>query len=105
MSQSKVERRKYEKKHREQIKKKEKAKKALAITAVVIVICGILGATVGVRLYKTMPKYVKADKLSNVVEQAWYDSGYEGVLPATATDAEDDSEDTTDDASNEDSVN
>ena len=93
MSQNKVDRRKYEKKHRAELMRKEKAKKAAAITLVVVVICGILAGTVGYQIYRVMPKYVKADKLESVVEKTWSDSGYEGILPATATDAEEDASD------------
>ncbi|MGN0396019.1 MAG: hypothetical protein ACI4EF_11710 [Coprococcus sp.] len=106
MSQSKVERRKYEKKNRAAIMKKQKIKKAAAITLTVIIILGIFGGTVGYQIYKAMPKYVKADKLESVVENTWKSNGYEGILPATATDAEEETagEDTSDaeDTSSED---
>lgn len=101
MSQNKVDRRKYEKKHRAELMRKEKAKKAAAITIVVVVICGILAGTVGYQIYRVIPKYVKADKLESVVEKTWSDSGYDGVLPATATDAE---EDTSEESTSEDTL-
>ncbi len=101
MSQNKVDRRKYEKKHRAELMRKEKAKKAAAITLVVVVICGILAGTVGYQIYRVIPKYVKADKLESVVEKTWSESGYDGVLPATATDAEEDEDISDEDTSEE----
>ncbi len=90
MSQSKVDKRKYEKKNRASIMKKQKAKKVAAITLTVFIILAIFGGTAGYKIYKAIPKYVQADKLESVVEKTWKDNGYEGVLPATATDASED---------------
>lgn len=49
MSQSKVDQRKYEKKHRKEILRKQKVKKVLAVTITIVVIAGIVGSIAGVR--------------------------------------------------------
>lgn len=89
MSQSKVDQKKYEKKHRKEILRKQKIKKNLAIASAIVVIAAILGSVIGVQVYRVIPKYVKADSLNEFIDETWKDSGYEGLLPATSTDAED----------------
>lgn len=87
MSQSKVDKRRYEKKHRKEIMRKQKIKKVLAITATVAVILAIVGSIAGVSIYKAIPKYVEADGLNEFIDETWKDSGYEDLLPATSSDA------------------
>lgn len=94
MSQSKVDQRKYEKKHRKEILRKQKVKKVLAVTITIVVIAGIVGSIAGVKIYKAIPKYVEASSLNSYIDKAYSDLGYDSLLPATGTDASE--EDTTD---------
>lgn len=87
MSQSKVDQRKYEKKHRKEILRKQKVKKVLAVTITIVVIAGV-------KIYKAIPKYVEASSLNSYIDKAYSDLGYDSLLPATGTDASE--EDTTD---------
>lgn len=91
MSQSKVDKKKYEKKHRKEILRKQKIKKIIAITVTIVVIVA------GVKIYKAIPKYVDASGLSEYVDKTWKDSGYDTLFSATASDAED-TADTTENA-------
>lgn len=88
MSQSKVDQRKYEKKHRKEILRKQKIKKVIAVTATIVVIAAIVGSVVGVKIYKAIPKYVAASGLSSTVDKAWEDNGYDSLFTATSSDAE-----------------
>lgn len=96
MSQSKVDKKKYEKKHRQEILKKQKCRKLAAKIAAIVVVVGIVGSVAGVKIYKAIPKYVEASELSNFVKETWEDNGYDTLFTATATDASEDtdSEDT-----------
>lgn len=94
MSQSKVDQRKYEKKHRKEILRKQKVKKVLAVTITIVVIAGIVGSIAGVKIDKAIPKYVEASSLNSYIDKAYSDLGYDSLLPATGTDAS--GEDTTD---------
>lgn len=96
MSQSKVDKKKYEKKHRKEILRKQKIKKIIAITVTIVVIAAIVGSVAGVKIYK-IPKYVDASGLSEYVDKTWKDSGYDTLFSATASDAED-TADTTENA-------
>ena len=97
MSQSKVDKKKYEKKHRKEILRKQKIKKIIAITVTIVVIAAIVGSVAGVKIYKAIPKYVDASGLSEYVDKTWKDSGYDTLFSATASDAED-TADTTENA-------
>lgn len=98
MSQSKVEKRKYEKKNRAAIMKRQKMKKIAGWCIFGVLVGCILAATLGVRIYKAIPKYVEAEKLGAFVSQTWAENGYGEYFPATASDAEDDTEDTDSDS-------
>lgn len=87
MSQNKVEQRKYEKKHRQEILKKERRRKLFARIAAIVVIAGIVGGIAGVKIYDAIPKYVDAAELSDYVQETWQDNGYDSILPASSTDA------------------
>lgn len=87
MSQSKVDQRKYEKKHRKEIMRKQKIKKVAAITATIVVIAAIVGSVVGVKIYKAIPKYVSASGLNSVIDDTW-NKDYGALYTATASDAE-----------------
>ena len=100
MSQSKVDQRKYEKKHRKEILRKQKVKKVLAVTITIVVIAGIVGSIAGVKIYKAIPKYVEASSLNSYIDKAYSDLGYDSLLPATGTDAASE-DDTTEAASSE----
>lgn len=89
MSQSKVEKRKYEKKNRAAIMKRQKMKKIAGWCIFGVLVGCILAATLGVRIYKAIPKYVEAEKLGAFVSQTWAENGYGEYFPATASDAED----------------
>ncbi len=97
MSQSKVEQRKYEKKHRAEIAKKQKRKKILNWCIFGVFVGCILAATLGVKIYKAIPKYIEVDKLNAYVSQVWAENGYGDYFSsddASETDAdEDDSDD------------
>ena len=71
MSQSKVDKKKYEKKHRKEILRKQKIKKIIAITVTIVVIAAIVGSVAGVKIYKAIPKYVDASGLSEYVDKTW----------------------------------
>lgn len=71
MSQSKVDKRKYEKKNRAAIMKREKRKKILGWCIFGVLVGCILAATLGVKIYKAIPKYVEAEKLGAYVSQTW----------------------------------
>ena len=94
MSQSKVDKKKYEKKHRKEILRKQKI---IDITVTIVVIAAIVGSVAGVKIYKAIPKYVDASGLSEYVDKTWKDSGYDTLFSATASDAED-TADTTENA-------
>lgn len=98
MSQSKVEKRKYEKKNRAAIMKRQKMKKIAGWCIFGVLVGCILAATLGVRIYKAIPKYVEAEKLGAFVSQTWAENGYGEYFPATASDAEDTDSDSTEDA-------
>ena len=87
MSQSKVDKKKYEKKHRKEILRKQKIKKIIAITVTIVVIAAIEGSIAGVKIYKAIPKYVEASDLNSYIDKAYSDSGYDSLFPATDTDA------------------
>ena len=87
MSQSKVDQRKYEKKHRKEIMRKQKIKKVVAITATIVVIAAIVGSVVGVKIYKAIPKYVSASGLNSVIDDTW-NKDYGALYTATASDVE-----------------
>ena len=65
----------------------------------------ILAATLGVKIYKAIPKYVEAEKLGAYVSQTWAEQGYgsyfENSSTATASDAEDTDSDTSEDTASE----
>ena len=106
MSQSKVDQRKYEKKHRKEILRKQKIKKVVAVTVTIVGIAAIVGSIAGVKIYKAIPKYVEASGLNSYIDKAYSESGYDSLFPATSTDAEEDgadSEESTDATSESDS--
>ena len=80
MSQSKVDKRKYEKKNRAAIMKREKRKKILGWCIFGVLVGCILAATLGVKIYKAIPKYVEAEKLGAYVSQTWAEQGYGSIL-------------------------
>ncbi len=67
MSQSKVDKRKYEKKNRAAIMKREKRKKILGWCIFGVLVGCILAATLGVKIYKAIPKYVEAERILTVI--------------------------------------
>ncbi len=96
MSQSKVEKRKYEKKHRAEILKKERRKKILGWAIFGVIVGCILAATLGVKIYNAIPKFVEAEKLSAYVSQVWAEHGYGDYFTsddASETDADEDEDD------------
>lgn len=105
MSQSKVDKRKYEKKNRAAIMKREKRKKILGWCIFGVLVGCILAATLGVKIYKAIPKYVEAEKLGAYVSQTWAEQGYgsyfENSSTATASNAEDTDSDTSEDTASE----
>lgn len=80
MSQSKVDKRKYEKKNRAAIMKREKRKKILGWCIFGVLVGCILAATLGVKIYKAIPKYVEAEKLGAYVSQTWQNRDMEAIL-------------------------
>lgn len=95
MSQSKVEQKKYEKKHRQEILKKQKRKKFWAKLAAIVIVVAIVGSIAGVKIYNAIPKYVKADELQSFIDETWDDNDYSSLFTATDTDAEGDTSDDT----------
>ena len=58
MSQAKVDKRKYEKKHRKEIEKKRKIRMAVKCVTAALVIGAIIGVPMGIKIYKEQPKFV-----------------------------------------------
>jgi hypothetical protein len=99
MSQSKVERRKLEKKNRAKTMKKQKIKKVVGWSVFGVIVGCILAATVGMKIYKSIPKYVEAEKLNAFVTETWVEKGYSDLFTSddTATDTDADEEDVDED--------
>jgi hypothetical protein len=95
MSQSKVERRKLEKKNRAKIMRRQKIKKVVGWSVFGVIVGCILAATVGMKIYKSIPKYVEAEKLNAFVTETWVEKGYSDLFTSddTATDTDADEED------------
>ena len=89
MSQTKVDKRKYEKKNRAAIMKREKRKKILGWCIFGVLVGCILAATLGVKIYKAIPKYVEAEKLGAYVSQTWAEQGYGSYFENSSTATED----------------
>lgn len=94
MSQEKVDKRKYEKKHRAEIMKKKRRHKIIGWSIFGVVLGGIVGSIAGVKIYNAIPKYVEPEKLSAYVSQVWAENGYSDYFSDTAsdTDAEEEEE-------------
>ncbi len=95
MSQEKVDKRKYEKKHRAEILKKSRRKKIIGWSIFGILVGCIIGGTAGVKIYEAIPKYVEAEKLGAYVTQVWAENGYSDYFTsetASDTDAEEETE-------------
>lgn len=88
MSQEKVEKRKYEKKHRAEIQKKNRRKKILGWSIFGVLVGCIIGGTAGVKIYEAIPKYVEAEKLNAYVSQVWAENGYGDYFTDTASDTD-----------------
>jgi hypothetical protein len=88
MSQAKVDKRKQEKKNRASIKKKKKIKKIAGYSIFGIIVGCILGGTIGVKIYKSIPKYVDSDKFGAYVNEVWAENGYNTYFTTTATDSD-----------------
>lgn len=88
MSQEKVEKRKYEKKNREKLKKKHKTKLVLGWASFGIVAGIILAGTFGPKIYNSIPRYVEAEKAKAFVTQTWVENGYNNLFTSTATDTD-----------------
>lgn len=80
MSQSKVDKRKYEKKNRAAIMKREKRKKILGWCIFGVLVGCILAATLGVKIYKAIPKYVEAEKLAHMSARHGQNRDMEAIL-------------------------
>lgn len=89
MSQEKVEKRKNEKKNRAKIQKRQKAKKIAGWSIFGIVIGCILAATVGVKIYESIPKYVEAEKANAYVNEIWAENGYDSLFTNVTNEATD----------------
>ena len=96
MSQEKVDKRKYEKKHRAEIMRKQKRAKIAGWIIFGVLLGALLGSTLGVKIYNSIPKYVEAEKLGAFVNEVWAENGYGDYFTATVSDAEEETDDTTD---------
>lgn len=92
MSQEKVEKRRYEKKHRAELIKKQKRNKIIGWTVFGILVGCLLASTLGVKIYKSIPKYVEAEKLGAYVNELWAENGYGNYFTATDSDVHEDAE-------------
>lgn len=67
MSQDKVDKKKYVKKHRKEIERKRKAKTILVVICVCLIIGAAIGIPIGVNAYKNMPKIIGDATLKSFV--------------------------------------
>ena len=83
--------------------KREKRKKILGWCIFGVLVGCILAATLGVKIYKAIPKYVEAEKLGAYVSQTWAEQGYGSYFEnsSTASDAEDTDSVTSEDTASE----
>lgn len=101
MSQEKVDKRKYEKEHREQIERKRKLKHRLSIAGTIVVMLIIIGFPIGYHFYSIKAAEKKAANEAAISDFTEYLSTMETTGTEAATEAEDDStteaKDTTED--------
>lgn len=75
MSQEKVDKKKYLKKHRKEIERKKKAKTIISCVVVCLFIGAIIGVPAGINAYKNMPKFV-GDKTLEAYVGTYLDENY-----------------------------
>lgn len=92
MSQEKVEKRKYEKKNREKLKKQHRTKLVLGWATFGIVAGIILAGIFGPKIYNSIPKYIEAEKVNAFVTQTWVENGYNNLFTAADSDTDTDND-------------
>lgn len=75
MSQEKVDKRKYEKIHRKEIEKKRKIRVAVNCVIAALILGAIIGVPLGIRIYKSIPKFVGDSTLEAFVS-TYIDDNY-----------------------------
>ncbi len=89
MSQEKVDKRKYEKEHREEIEIKRKLKHRLSIAGIILVILILIGFPIGYHLYGIKAAEKKAANEAAISDFTDYLSTMEATGTEAATEAED----------------
>lgn len=75
MSQAKVDKRKYEKIHRKEIEKKRKIRIAVHCVIAALILGVIIGVPLGIRIYRSIPKFVGDSTLEAFVS-TYIDDNY-----------------------------
>ena len=75
MSQAKVDKRKYEKIHRKEIEKKRKIRIAVHCVVAALILGVIIGVPLGIRIYRSIPKFVGDSTLQAFVS-TYIDDNY-----------------------------
>lgn len=75
MSQAKVDKRKYEKIHRKEIEKKRKIRIAVHCVIAALILGAIIGVPLGIRIYRSIPKFVGDSTLEAFVS-TYIDDNY-----------------------------
>lgn len=109
MSQAKVDKRKYEKKHRKEIERKKKIKTMVTCVTAALIVGAIIGVPLAIKIYKAQPKFVGDSTLEAFVS-TYIDENYASdiaVLNQTteASTVEEDSDDAMKEALEESSGN
>lgn len=104
MSQAKVDKRKYEKKHRKEIERKKKIKTTVTCVVAALIIGSIIGVPLGIRIYRSIPKFVGDSTLEAFVAN-YIDENYASDIAvlnnteeSTEESAEENSEESAEDA-------
>ncbi len=82
MSQTKVDKRKQEKKNLAAKKRKQKIGKIIGGIVTVLVICGIIASFAVYNYIKSRPSYIDKDDLHTAINEEWKDKGYDSIFTA-----------------------
>ena len=87
MSQAKVDKRKYEKKHRKELEKKRKINTAMKWIGAALVVGVIIGVPLGISIYNKIPKFV-GDSVLEAYVSNYIDENYSEDLAGVPTNAD-----------------
>ncbi len=94
MSQAKVDKRKYEKKHRKEIERKRKVRLAVKCIVAALIVGAVVGVPAGISIYKSIPKFVGDSTLQAFVSN-YIDDNYSSDLAVFDTEDTTEISDTT----------